>query len=250
MREPDDPEASGLHRGVTGAVPLERRSMGMKLEAVGLHHQLVLRPKGIDLTAEDDHVGLRQWKVVQLTQAYDPILERGPSSGLANVLEKTTEWFQAVSAMTARIGRPERAHVQAATSVGLLEHRRQGSLVHHLRDIEEGPCNGGHWDAVDQRALVSVDSAFVKDYAGALSASRCGDFGSSPIGQAPKRRRAAMAQQRFGSVRHDGSEPLAAAIQVITTPRVDRAVNRMQPSGFNSAPYRALADTGRKELLP
>jgi hypothetical protein len=196
----------------------------VELEAVGLDHQLLVRPEGVNLATVDADVRLWPWQPVSLAQAHNAILERRFGARRPNIVHQTTERLEAAAAAAPRIDLLQGTHLQKPKSIRLLERSGECLLVADLCDVEERSGNGRDRDFVDDRLLIPMHTAFVNDDAVSGPATGRKDFRRAPPNQTPQRGRTPVAEQGTVATGKHGGEPLASLIYPIPAQGVDAAM--------------------------
>ena len=101
-----------LKRRVTPPVGLEGRARAVELEAVDLHHEAAVEPRGVDLLAGDEEVHRRPWQAGAVADLDEEVLEarprdRGAGAVAPDGLLQRTDPPLALAAAADLIDRPE-----------------------------------------------------------------------------------------------------------------------------------------------
>lgn len=131
----------------------------MKSIAVELNDEVSVWPGGIHLESFDDRVDSGRWQTGLMTEIEEQTFELGASDQIREplIVEKSTQGSQPMSAM---IGDPEaldRPHVQQLETLRFLEGTKQRLWLEHLREIEQGPSDGGDGDLVPPGAILGSE---------------------------------------------------------------------------------------------
>jgi hypothetical protein len=129
---------------------------------------------------------------------------------------------------------------------GLVDRAFELAAWEDGREVEQGPRNGGHRDAFDNRDLVVREAPAVWLYPSRGSDPPLGrdlDQRACRWPQAPQSSRGPVAQHRAATCSEDSRHPPPIARQPRVTNGVDAAVDRVQSPVFQSVLDRPRADT-------
>jgi hypothetical protein len=238
MSDPENPIASCNEGGVPSAVPLEGGAVMVVGKAVELDNEALLGPHDIDLEAEHGRIYRRGLKSVLATKADEEVLQcRAGEIGDVGFGEEAANGPQCPAAKAQLADLLNLAQAEEPESVGLFPRGSEALEIHHFREVEERPGDGGDRNLAANLTLLRWETAPMDPDSAApprpLPANRCCDVHWVQwFGDTPEACGAAVAQHRAISVSQHRRKPPRALTEVCVADGIDALVKGSKRQTF------------------